>query len=95
MLFVDVRWLDGWILSGRMISMAIALGLMYDPDSSNTDPVRKTGMLPPAKHDWQREERRAIMSTVLITDMHYSAAGNWPGTLPPCDDIVRSASNQR
>jgi len=85
------RWLDGWILNGRMISIAIALGLMDEQDSYNTDPVVKSGMLPPVKHDWEREERRAIMSAVLATDLHYSAAGSWPGSLPAFEEIVRRA----
>lgn len=84
----DCRWLDGWIMSGKMTRIAIALGLMDEQGSNSADPAEKSGLLPPPKNDWEREERRAIACEIIAADLQYSASGSWPGTLPAFDEMA-------
>ncbi|WVR08707.1 hypothetical protein IAU60_005765 [Kwoniella sp. DSM 27419] len=78
----NARWIEGWILIGASARLAICLGLLdHQPDDFGTPALRQS-ILPPAKNDIEREERRAAAYFVVNYDITSSASSGWPNTLP-------------
>lgn len=48
-------------------------------------------LLPPPLGDWDREERRALMFTVLMFDINASGSSGWPNMMM-VDELVSTLS---
>jgi hypothetical protein len=58
--------------------------------------VMKPGssLLPPPVGDWDREERRVLMFTVLLFDINASSSSGWPNMMMT-DELVSQSATQR
>ncbi|ODO08706.1 hypothetical protein L198_00439 [Cryptococcus wingfieldii CBS 7118] len=78
----DSRWMDCWASVGLSTRLAICLGLLNDDLPGMSLSSLHQSILPPAKTDAEREERRAVLWYVMYYDTAGSACSGWPGTLP-------------
>jgi hypothetical protein len=71
------------------VRAAIPLGLMTDAPGPTIMNVVKPGssLLPPPVGDWDREERRVLMFTVLLFDINASSSSGWPNMMMT-DELV-------
>lgn len=73
----------------QSVRAAIPLGLMRNDPGPTIGRVLKPGhsLLPPPGGDWDREERRTLMFTVLMFDINASASSGWPNMMM-IDELV-------
>jgi hypothetical protein len=71
------------------VRAAIPLGLMKNAPGPTIMKVMKPGssLLPPPVGDWDREERRVLMFTVLLFDINASSSSGWPNMMMT-DELV-------
>jgi hypothetical protein len=71
------------------VRAAIPLGLMKNAIGPIIGNVMKPGtsLLPPPVADWDREERRVLMFTVLMFDINASSSSGWPNMMMT-DELV-------
>jgi hypothetical protein len=73
------------------VRASIPLGLMRNAhtDGPTMGSVMKPGssLLPPPTEDWDREERRVLMFTVLMFDINASSSSGWPNMMMT-DELV-------
>jgi hypothetical protein len=73
------------------VRASIPLGLMRNDhnDGPTVGSVMKPGhsLLPPPTEDWDREERRVLMFTVLMFDINASSSSGWPNMMMT-DELV-------
>lgn len=73
----------------QAVRAAIPLGLMKNDQGPVMGSVMKPGnsLLPPPVADWDREERRVLMFTVLMFDINASSSSGWPNMMTT-DELV-------
>ena len=71
------------------VRAAIPLGLMKNVSGPTMAMTMKPGtsLLPPPIGDWDREERRVLMFTVLMFDINASSSSGWPNMMMT-DELV-------
>ncbi|KAL1412647.1 hypothetical protein Q8F55_000394 [Vanrija albida] len=72
------KWIDGWGMTGQATRFCVPLGLLQDTK------VRghvRNAIIPPYQEDWDREERRILMSYIFCQDFMCSATSGWPNAL--------------
>jgi hypothetical protein len=76
----------------QAVRAAIPLGLMKNDHGPVIGSVMKPGtsLLPPPVADWDREERRVLMFTVLMFDINASSSSGWPNMMMT-DELVRQS----
>jgi len=74
------------------VRAAIPLGLMKSTPGPTMTNIMKPGtsLLPPPVEDWDREERRILMFTVLLFDINASSSSGWPNMMMT-DELVSLA----
>lgn len=84
-----ISWINGWMMIAQAVRAAIPLGLMRNDPGPMMSRVVKPGhsLLPPPGGDWDREERRTLMFTVLMFDINASASSGWPNMMM-VDELV-------
>ena len=73
----------------QAVRAAIPLGLMKNDQGPVMGSVMKPGnsLIPPPVADWDREERRVLMFTVLMFDINASSSSGWPNMMMT-DELV-------
>jgi hypothetical protein len=73
----------------QAVRAAIPLGLMKNDHGPVIGSVMKPGtsLLPPPVADWDRDERRVLMFTVLMFDINASSSSGWPNMMMT-DELV-------
>jgi hypothetical protein len=76
----------------QTVRAAIPLGLMRNDNGPTIGRTLKPGhsLLPAPSGDWDREERRTLMYTILMFDINASASSGWPNMMM-VDELVRSS----
>lgn len=81
----------------QAVRASIPLGLMRNEhsDGPTLGKIMKPGhsLLPPPTEDWDREERRVLMFTVLMFDINASSSSGWPNMMMT-DELVRLRARQ-
>jgi hypothetical protein len=82
-------WINGWMGIATAVRAAIPLGLMKNAPGPTIMKVMKPGssLLPPPIGNWDREERRVLMFTVLLFDINASSSSGWPNMMMT-DELV-------
>lgn len=82
-------WINGWMGIATAVRASIPLGLMKNAPGPTMINVVKPGssLLPPPVGDWDREERRVLMFTVLMFDINASSSSGWPNMMMT-DELV-------
>ncbi|KAL7420837.1 hypothetical protein Q5752_004790 [Cryptotrichosporon argae] len=74
----QARWVDGWQLIGRSSRLVAPLGIL----SERTYRGRLlTAVVPPPTEPWDREERRRLMTYIMIGDSIVSASSGWSNAI--------------
>lgn len=82
-------WINGWMGIATAVRAAVPLGLMKNAPGPTMINVMKPGtsLLPPPVGDWDREERRVLMFTILMFDVNASSSSGWPNMMMT-DELV-------
>jgi hypothetical protein len=96
-LIPSCSWINGWMGIAQAVRASIPLGLMRNEhsDGPTLGKIMKPGhsLLPPPTEDWDREERRVLMFTVLMFDINASSSSGWPNMMMT-DELVRLRARQ-
>lgn len=78
------KWMEGWMMVGTAVRLAIPMGLLNDTPGQNQPPMV---IVEGPGDDVEREERRLTITYALTLDFAFSAPSGWPATLSH-DELV-------
>jgi len=92
------QWFEGWLAGGALSRLLVPLGLHHAQETvvglgtaARAQILTRMALVPAAKDDVEREERRALVWWAVTADVAQSANSGLAGSFP-IDEIVRSSS---